>query len=118
MVDLSAIKNKKLQEVLANSRRFELMSDKEQKATVDRAQILPKKELAEFVEFMKQENIQEEKKYKKPASEQGKLLAEFLEELGALTSRFEKLALQDKEKVDRTKEERKKDDLLDQLNNL
>ncbi len=118
MADLSIIKSKSLREELSASRRFQLMSEEEQSEQIKRIASLPAAQQRKFIKFFKEENAFEEEKYKRPENEQQKLLAEFLEDLEALKTKFTKLALQDKEQFSKTKEGQDEKKLLEDLNNL
>lgn len=118
MADLSIVKSKSLREKLSKSRRFQLMSEEEQSEQIKKIAALPSAQQRQFIKFFTEENAFEEEKYKRPENEQQKLLAKFLEDLETLKTKFTKLALQDKEKFSKTKENKDEKKLLEDLNNL
>lgn len=118
MADLSIVKSKSLREKLSKSRRFQLMSEEEQAEQIERIAALPAAQQKNFIKFFTEENAFEEEKYKRPENEQQQLLAKFLEDLEALKTKFTKLALQDKEKLSKAKEDKDEKKLLEDINNL
>lgn len=118
MPNYTKIKSKKLQNELKKSERFKLMSEKEKQNTINRIAKLPLKEQKNFIKVMEEENEFVEKKFKRSKEEQIPILKAFIEEITNITAKFEKLAHEDTEKINRKKEKKQEKELLDQLKNL
>ncbi len=114
MVDLSAIRNHKLRNLIAASANFAALSEKEQKAQIDKLKNLPAVKQKEICKFFDKENKKEKDLNNE---EQLEILKELYKEVVALEKKFTKLLKKEPEMRSQADEGKEMDELLNKINN-
>jgi len=110
MVDLSIVQDEKLRDLIANSKRFQMMPEDSQANVIAQFNGLPEPEQKKFLEFFigaVKEEKNDEKKLKR--------IEELTEELRTEGPRLIRMVREDKENQEVKADKEECEDLLDQL---
>ena len=118
MQDLSVIKNEKLRDAIKKSLHFAALSEKDQLEQIEKINKLPPEQQQKFQDFFTKENEKEAKEQSEKLQNQQSLLGQFSQDLEDLKKKFTILAREDQEAMERSREVKHGDNLLQQLNNL